>query len=111
MIYYECSSTISGSASELYPPLTTNLTRGHSRQVSKSSSDEESHNQSQRRLITKRRVPCIDQFGDIQRRLHSTRVDASEVVNSVINNTAKTVENPNGYLCLMYNEDRTSRVG
>ncbi|CAF4678052.1 unnamed protein product, partial [Rotaria sp. Silwood2] len=134
----ECSSTISGSAGELYPPLTTNPNRGHSRQASKSSmcsnystnsvnstnnsnpldknnlrqgSDEESHHQSQRRLINKRRTPCIDQFGDIQRRLHSTRVDANEIVNSVINNTAKTVENPNGYLCLMYNEDGTARVG
>ncbi|CAF1239132.1 unnamed protein product [Rotaria sordida] len=157
----ECSSTMTGSAGELYPPLTTNSNRGHSRQASKSSmcsnysttsinstnnsnppdknhlrhilygshhfhnvhsdpnmfsncrqgSDEESHYQSQRRLINKRRTPCIDQFGDIQRRLHSTRVDANEIVNSVLNNTAKTVENPNGYLCLMYNEDGTAHVG
>jgi len=74
-------------------------------------SDEESNQQSQRRLINKRRTPFIDQFGDIQRRLHSTRVDATEIVNSVINDNAKTVENPNGYLCLMYNEDGTARVG
>jgi hypothetical protein len=75
-------------------------------------SDEESNNpQSQRRLINKRRTPFIDQFGDIQRRLHSTRVDATEIVNNVINNNAKTVENPNGYLCLMYNEDGTAHVG
>ncbi|CAM2715223.1 unnamed protein product [Rotaria socialis] len=134
----ECSSTISASASELYPPLSTNRNPGHSRQASKSSmcsnysttsinstnnsnpidknhlrqtSDEETHQQSQKRLINKRRTPYIDQFGDIQRRLHSTRVDAKEIVNSVINNTGKTIENSNGYLCLMYNEDGTARVG
>ncbi|CAF4178788.1 unnamed protein product, partial [Rotaria sordida] len=33
----ECSSTMTGSAGELYPPLTTNSNRGHSRQASKSS--------------------------------------------------------------------------
>jgi len=33
----ECSSTISTSAGELYPPSIGNLNRGHSRQASKSS--------------------------------------------------------------------------
>ncbi len=28
-----------------------------------------------------------------------------------MNNNAQTVENPNGYLCIMYNEDGTARVG
>ncbi|CAF1219291.1 unnamed protein product [Adineta steineri] len=134
----ECSSTMSTSAGELYPPSTTNSNRGHSRQASKSSvcsnystnsvnstnnsisheknhlrqgSDEESYQQSQRRVNHKRRTPFIDQFGDIQRRLHSTRIDATEIVNSVMNNNAKTVGNSNGYLCLLYDEDGTAHVG
>ncbi|CAF1053230.1 unnamed protein product [Adineta ricciae] len=74
-------------------------------------SDEESIQPSQRRVNHKRRTPFIDQFGDIQRRLHSTRIDATEIVETVLNNNAKTVTNSNGYLCLMYDEDGTARVG
>jgi len=63
------------------------------------------------KLINKpRRPPFIDEFGDIQQRLQSTRVDANEIVNNVMLN-AKTIQNTNGFLCLMYNEDGTSRVG
>lgn len=79
----------------------------NSRQIS----DEEISNQSQKSLINKRRTPFIDQFGDIQRRLHSTRVNATEIVDNVIDQTAKTISTPNGYLCLMYNEDGTAHVG
>ena len=37
-------------------------------------------------------------LGDIQRCLHSTRVDANEIVNSVMMNNPKTVDNTNGLL-------------
>jgi len=96
---------------------TTTTTRGHSRQESKSSvcstnsttlttnsNEKSSTNCDERsngfehfqRTISKRRNPFIDQFGDIQRRLQSTRVDVQQIVNQVIHDNCQECPNPNG---------------
>jgi len=122
------TSSVSSVAGDLHPPLVNMNKRGHSRQPSKTSmtsnqsatsittSDNNNSRQTSeedylyKRQINSRRNPFLDQFGDIQRRLESTRVDATQIVNSVMINNAKPVHNSNGYLRLMFNEDGTAHV-
>jgi len=99
------------------PSTTTSTTNGgsktekcHHRQASDDSTKSTDSIKRSKLINKPRRPPFIDEFGDIQQRLQSTRVDANEIVNNVMLN-AKTIQNTNGFLCLMYNEDGTSRVG
>ncbi|CAF0843924.1 unnamed protein product [Didymodactylos carnosus] len=95
--------------------------RNESRHLHNSHSDPNIHGQASddsihsmdsiRKVIKSRRAPYIEEFGDIQRRLHATRVDANEVVDTVMLKNAKTIEDTEGFLRLIYNKDGSTRVG
>ncbi|CAF1191554.1 unnamed protein product, partial [Didymodactylos carnosus] len=101
-------STSTNPPSAAISPTGSTSEKCHQRQAS---DDSTQSTDSVRKAVKCRRAPYFDEFGDIQRRLHATRVDANEIVNNVMLKNAKTIQDTKGFLCLIYNEDGSTRVG